>query len=138
MPKFKVVHTDPKLHPLNTELMDSLEGADAFVIPLAGVLEEFVAFADGADAILNADFRLTANLIATLHRCRVISRIGTGVDNIDVPSATAMGIAVANVPEFCTEEVANRTFALLLACSCRLGQLDRGGRANQWPSANVP
>jgi D-3-phosphoglycerate dehydrogenase len=138
MPKFKVVHTDPKLHPLNTELMDSLEGVDAFVIPLAGVLEEFVAFADGADAILNADFRLTANLIATLHRCRVISRIGTGVDNIDVPSATAMGIAVANVPEFCTEEVANRTFALLLACSCRLVQLDRGVRASQWRSANVP
>src|SRR5271157_6022163 len=98
MPIFQVVHTDPKLHPLNHELMDSLESAGASVILLERGLEEFAAVAGGADAILNADFRLTANLIAALHRCRVISRIGTGVDNIDVASATTLGIPVANVP----------------------------------------
>ena len=138
MPKFKVVHTDPKLHPLNQELMASLESVGASVIPLQGGLGEFAALAGSSDALLNADFRLTANLIEALCRCRVISRIGTGVDNIDVPSATAAGISAANVPEFCTEEVANRTLALLLACSCRLVQLDRGVRAGQWRSANVP
>ena len=91
-----------------------------------------------ADAILNADFALTADLIAALRRCRVISRFGTGVDNIDVPFAAAQGIPVTNVPEFCTQEVANRVLTLLLACACRLIQLDRSLRDGEWRSPRVP
>jgi D-3-phosphoglycerate dehydrogenase len=138
MAQFQVVHTDPKLHPLNKELRDSLESAGASVVPLEGGPAEFATIAGETDAILNADFRLTADLIGALRRCRVISRLGTGVDNIDIPSATAKGILVANVPEFCTEEVANRAFTLLLACSCQLIRLDHSVREGLWRSPNIP
>lgn len=138
MPRFQVVHTDTELHPLNKELIDSLESVGASVVPLDGGPDKFAAIAGRTDAILNADFRLTAELIGALSRCRVISRFGTGVDNIDVPAATAQGIQVANVPEFCTEEVANRAFTLLLACSCQLPRLDRSVRGGHWRSTNVP
>jgi D-3-phosphoglycerate dehydrogenase len=115
-----------------------LRDSGARIVAFAGDSYQFPAAAAEADAILNADFRLTAQLICSLRRCRVISRFGTGVDNIDVEAATARGIPVANVPEFCTEEVANRTFTLLLACACQLLVLDRRVRDGKWRSGELP
>lgn len=47
--------------------------------------------------------------------CRVIARYGIGVDNVDVATATRLGIRVTNVPDYCLDEVADHTLALLLA-----------------------
>lgn len=135
MPKFRVVHTDSELHPLDDSLKDLLQQANAEVV--TSNEGQFSAVAEHADAILNADFKLTAPLIASLRQCRVIARFGTGVDNIDVEAATECGIPVANVPEFCTEEVANRAWTLLLACACRLVAADRSVRRESWRSGNV-
>jgi D-3-phosphoglycerate dehydrogenase len=136
-PKFLVIHTDPDLHPLDSPLRARLEELGARIVPISGDTE-FEGTAAGADAILNADFRLTAPLISRLSRCRVISRFGIGVDNIDVPAATARGIPVANVPEFCTEEVANRALTLMLACACQIIQLDRRVREGNWRAGELP
>lgn len=46
--------------------------------------------------------------------CRVIARYGIGVDNVDVATATRLGIQVTNVPDYCLDEVADHTLALLL------------------------
>jgi D-3-phosphoglycerate dehydrogenase / 2-oxoglutarate reductase len=46
---------------------------------------------------------------------RVIARYGIGYDNVDVEAATEHGIVVTNVPDYCLDEVADHTFALLLA-----------------------
>ena len=137
-PKFLVIHTDTGLHPLDAPLEARLGELGARIVPFSGNTDDFAAAAAETDAILNADFRLTAPLISSLRRCRVISRFGTGVDNIDVEAATARGIPVANVPEFCTEEVANRTFTLLLACACQLLELDGRVRDGKWRRGELP
>ena len=137
-PKFLVIHTDPDLHPLDSPLRARLEELGARIVPISGGPDDFERAAADADAILNADFRLTAPLISRLTRCRVISRFGIGVDNIDVAAATARGIPVANVPEFCTEEVANRALALMLACACQLIPLDRRVRERTWRVGKLP
>ena len=137
-PKFLVIHTDPNLHPLDSPMQARLEDLGARIAPFLGDSADFGMVAAEADAILNADFRITALLISLLRRCRVISRFGIGVDNIDVDAATARGIPVANVPEFCTEEVANRTFTLLLACASQLLQLDRRVREGEWRGGQLP
>jgi hypothetical protein len=136
--KFLVIHTDPNLHPLDSPMQARLEDLGARIAPFWGDSDDFGMVAAEADAILNADFRITALLISLLRRCRVISRFGIGVDNIDVDAATARGIPVANVPEFCTEEVANRTFTLLLACASQLLQLDRRVREGEWRGGQLP
>ena len=45
---------------------------------------------------------------------RIVVRIGSGFDNIDVKSAGEMGIAVCNVPGYGVEEVADTTLCLIL------------------------
>ncbi|MFB3923261.1 MAG: C-terminal binding protein [Terriglobia bacterium] len=136
--KFLVVHTDPDLHPLDSLMQARLEDLGAQVLLFAGDEPAFIEVGSEADAILNADFRITARVINSLRKCRVISRFGIGVDNIDVEAATARRIPVANVPDFCTEEVANRAFALLLACASHLLLLDRRVREGSWRKGELP
>src|SRR4051812_46314451 len=70
--------------------------------------------AEGADAIAVCYAKVTQNVIeaAAASGCRVIARYGIGVDNVDVSAATALGIPVTNVPDYCIEEVADHTMAL--------------------------
>ena len=58
--------------------------------------------------------RIDKKVIDSLERCKVIVRLGVGFDNIDVPAATARGILVVNIPDFCTEEVSDHAMALIL------------------------
>ena len=55
---------------------------------------------------------------------RLIVRAGIGYDVIDVPAATAAGIWVANVPDYCVDEVADHSLLLLLAATRRLDALE--------------
>ena len=70
-----------------------------------------------ADAIMlySGGMTVGAEAIARLDRCRVIVRAGTGVDNIDLAACAARNIPVCNVPDYCTEEVADHAIALVLA-----------------------
>ncbi len=75
----------------------------------------------GADAIVITP-RLAADIVPDLDRCRFISVQGAGTDALDVAAARRKGIAVSNVPDFCTDAVAEHAFALLLAAAKRIGQ----------------
>ena len=66
-------------------------------------------------AIMTTWGRVTAEVIAAAPGCRIIARLGIGLDNIDVAAATARGIVVTNVPDYCLTEVAEHALALILA-----------------------
>jgi D-3-phosphoglycerate dehydrogenase / 2-oxoglutarate reductase len=68
--------------------------------------------------IVRSDTRLDADLIAAGQRLKVIGRAGIGVDNIDVPAASARGILVMNTPHSNSVATAEQTLALMLA-ACR-------------------
>ncbi len=71
--------------------------------------------------------------IATLRETRLIIRAGIGYDMVDIDAATSAGILVANVPDFCVDEVADHTMALLLAAMRRLPHaLDAWRRHHDW------
>jgi D-3-phosphoglycerate dehydrogenase len=54
-------------------------------------------------------------MIRQMTRCRIISRFGIGVDNVDIPAATERGIVVTKVPDYCIDEVSDHAMALLLS-----------------------
>jgi D-3-phosphoglycerate dehydrogenase len=76
--------------------------------------------AKDADAVLTTYAKVTAEMIPQLSRCRIISRFGIGVDNVDIPSATKKGIVVTRVPDYCLDEVSDHAMALLLALARKI------------------
>src|SRR5262249_47207045 len=84
--------------------------------------DDILAVARDADAILVTYAKLPGELLRQLTRCKAIGRFGLGVDNIDLPAAKALGIAVNSVPDSCLREVSDHAMALLLALArkCRL------------------
>ncbi|MCX2710857.1 2-hydroxyacid dehydrogenase [Mycolicibacterium sp. J2] len=68
-------------------------------------------------------------------RLKLVHKLGAGVNTIDVDTATALGIAVANMPGANAPSVAEGTLLLMLAALRRLPALDRATRAGRgWPS----
>jgi len=116
-----VVRLNAVTFPMDAAERGILVEIDADVVEIEGATEEeILTAARDADAILIVSAYLRGPLIEALARCRVISRLGTGVDKIDIAAATRKGIFVVNLPDFCTEEVADHTLALLLASARRL------------------
>lgn len=70
---------------------------------------------------------------------KVLGRYGVGTDTIDIPAATERGIAVFNVPDYCTREVATHAAALTLARLRALPEADQLVRSGKWPEwASLP
>lgn len=76
--------------------------------------DEVISVAKNADALIIQHAPITARVIDTLDKCRVISRYGVGTDTIDVEAASRRNIPVVNVPDYCVDEVADHTCALIL------------------------
>jgi phosphoglycerate dehydrogenase-like enzyme len=83
-----------------------------------------------ADAILTDYVPFGRAVLGQLARCRVISVAATGWDCVDVTAAEERGIGVCAVGEYCTDEVADHTLALLLALNRRLLDYDRQVRVD--------
>jgi len=95
--------------------------------------DEAVTACRDADAIMIISAYLRAPVIRELTRCRIISRLGTGVDKIAVAEATRKGIIVNNLPDVFTEEVADHTLALLLAAARQIKFFDLTMRQGHRP-----
>jgi D-3-phosphoglycerate dehydrogenase len=88
-----------------------------------------------ADALIVQWATVTAAVLDAAPRCRFVSRLGIGYDMIDVEAATRRGIAVANTPDYCVDEVATHTLAMAMWLVRGLGRLDAAVRAGQWSAA---
>jgi len=133
MSKFKVVVTDyvfPNLEPEK----EILAGAGAeLVAGQCKTREELLQLVPGAHGILNTYFgKIDGGIMDAMPDCRIIVRYGIGVDTIDIPAATARGILVANVPDYCIDEVSDQAVAMLLALNRKLLPGDRNVRAGNW------
>ena len=91
----------------------------------------------GADAVMVTIQPVPADLIASMERCRIIARVGTGLDAIDLNAATQHGIWVTYVPDYSIDEVSTHTLTLLLAQARGLAPLLRATQAGKWDSSGV-
>lgn len=115
MSRYRVLLTDYAWSELEIE-QEILQkaGAELIVAP-DGNEQTLTGLAHDVDAILTCWARVTRPVIDASTRLRIISRLGIGLDNIDVPYATERGIVVTNVPDYCLDEVAEHALALIFA-----------------------
>jgi lactate dehydrogenase-like 2-hydroxyacid dehydrogenase len=93
-------------------------------------LDDEIASADAI--IIWHNMPLTAAGIARLKNCRAIIRNGVGFDSVDVAAARERGIAVCNVPDYGTEEVADHAIALAMALCRQILPLDQEAKQLGW------
>jgi D-3-phosphoglycerate dehydrogenase / 2-oxoglutarate reductase len=93
-------------------------------------LERRIGEYDGV--LIRSATKMTAELIEKATKLKVIGRAGVGVDNVDVPAATARGIVVANAPESNVVTAAEHTLALLLALARNVPQANRSLSEGKW------
>jgi D-3-phosphoglycerate dehydrogenase / 2-oxoglutarate reductase len=95
--------------------------------------DEVIEYGRDADGVLAQYAPIGARAINAFTRCRVIARYGTGVDIVDVETATRRGIQVTNAPnDWCAEEVADHAVALWLTATRKICQYDRAVRGGEW------
>jgi D-3-phosphoglycerate dehydrogenase len=93
-------------------------------------LAEVIADFDGL-AVRSAT-KVSAKVLSRAGRLRVIGRAGIGVDNIDIPAATARGVIVMNTPFGNSITTAEHTIALMLALARQIPQADASTQAGKW------
>jgi len=130
--KLKIVITDCDHPSVEIEKKILSEIDPEFVLAYCNTEDEVIEAAKDADGILNQYAPITRRVMESLKRCKVIARYGVGVDNIDVEAATEQGIIIANVPDYCIDEVSTHTMALILACARGITLLDRKIREKKW------
>lgn len=95
--------------------------------------EQLTADIADADAIVvRSATKVTAALINAAPRLRAIARAGTGVDNVDVPAASARGIVVMNAPGASSISVAELTMGLLLSLARHMPGADAAMKQGKW------
>lgn len=104
----------------------------------SGIEEEAICreIAD-CDALLIRTGKITGNMLRAGKKLKVIGRHGVGVDNIDLETATALGIQVTNSPLSNADAVAEHTVALILACGHHITQMDYHCRHGDWEQRNI-
>jgi D-3-phosphoglycerate dehydrogenase len=107
---------------IGADLQLAREPADDAILDIAA----------GADALLVTYAKINAGMIRAMPRCRIISRFGIGVDNVDLDAATAAGIVVTKVPDYCIDEVSDHAVALLLALVRKIPSSNAQVHGGRW------
>jgi D-3-phosphoglycerate dehydrogenase len=130
----QVIVTDHVFADLEIErLLLAPLGAEVVLAPATDE-ETLAGLARRADALLVCYALVPRTVIeaAAEGGVRVISRYGIGYDNVDVQAASEHGILVTNVPDYCLDEVADHTLALLLAAARGVVRASDSVRGGGW------
>lgn len=141
MAKYKVFVTDTLWPDLDIE-RNILAAADADVVLTTNrTPKEICIEGRDCDAVITNQTPMTRENLSILRRCKILVRLGVGVNEVDLAAATDLGILVCNVPDYCQCETADHTMALALCVSRKIHTLCSQTKSGGWDSSvasNVP
>jgi D-3-phosphoglycerate dehydrogenase len=111
-----------------------LRGIEADFEPSLGKDRERLAAAIAAyDGLaIRSATRVTADILARADRLKVVGRAGIGVDNVDIPAATAKGVIVMNTPSGNSVTTAEHAIALMFALARDIPAADASTKRGRW------
>jgi len=130
MATHRILITDP-LHPVGVELLRE-SGAEVVELTeddrprLLDLLPDFDAL------VVRSGTKVTADVLRAGTRLKVVGRAGIGVDNVDIKTATELGILVVNAPTANLLSATEHTFALMLALARKVPAADASLRSGEW------
>jgi len=118
MAKYKavVVNTGYETYDLEREILKPADAQVVVVTEDSMTEDDVINAARDADAIFVREAPITARVLKSFERCKIVARYGVGLDNIDLETARQLKIYVSNVPEYGTEDVSDHAVALLMGC----------------------
>ena len=96
----------------------------------AGELKDIIHNYEGL--VIRSATRVTADILASARKLRVIGRAGIGLDNVDIAEASRRGIVVMNTPEGNTITTAEHTMAMMMAISRNIPQATTSLKSGKW------
>jgi D-3-phosphoglycerate dehydrogenase len=134
-PTVIIAYTDASDTKVEREILKAVDAEILYIRKFD--TEEALVAASKADALMVGLEEVRANLIARMDRCCIISRLGTGLDSIDIEAATKRGILVTYVPDYSIDEVSAHAIALLMAHARRLPSALALIRQGIWDSRTI-
>lgn len=100
--------------------------------------EQLIEIIPAYEALLvRSETKVTADLLAAAKNLKVVGRAGVGVDNIDVPAATKLGIVVVNSPSGNIGAAAEHTIALLMSMARNIPDGCASTKAGKWERSRL-
>nr|WP_288674360.1 C-terminal binding protein [uncultured Blautia sp.] len=125
MKKYKVIYTDYNYQDKNVERkIFSDAGIDVDFADRSLSRNELMEFCKDADGLVTTYTEIDKEFIKKIPNCKILVRTGIGFNTIDVNEASKRGIMVANVRDYCIDEVSDHAFAMMLALIRKLPKLN--------------
>jgi D-3-phosphoglycerate dehydrogenase len=131
-PQYQVVITDCDHGSIEEEKEEFGRVHAELILAQVQKEEDLILACKEADGLVNQYALLTRRVFQNLPKCKVVSRYGVGVDSVDLKAATDFGIIVANVPDYCMDEVADQTISMILTLVRKTAFFDKKVKAGQW------
>ena len=133
----KVLFTDNNYSDINLELSLFRNSGVECVTAQCRTEDDVISAADGCSGLLVQYAPIASRVFEARPEIRIISRIGSGYDNFNIPDAERHGVWVANAPGYGADEVASHALAMALALLRHLPEYDREVRQGAWDFAAV-
>lgn len=140
MAKWKVYVSDYDYEDLDIE-REILEPIGAEVIGLQIPSGEGLGeAASDADILMCRYAKVSRKTVEAMKKCKAICRYGIGYDTVDVEAVYQNGMVLTNIPDFCTDEVAENTISMAFSLLRQLPRYDSAVRRGSWhwQDAEVP
>lgn len=94
--------------------------------------EDVIEKCKDAVGLINQYAPISRKVMESLPNLKIVARYGVGVNTIDLPAATDLGIIAANVPDYCMDEVSDHAMALILACARKVVLMNNEVKNGNW------
>ncbi|SHF47598.1 C-terminal binding protein [Desulforamulus putei] len=131
--------TKPKVYVTDYEF-PNLKFEEEVLLPIGAELigvqckteEDIIEKCKDAVGLINQYAPISRKVMESLPNLKVVARYGVGVNTIDLPAATDLGICAANVPDYCMDEVSDHAMALILACARKVVLMNNEVKKGNW------
>ncbi len=127
----KVLVSD-KLSPRGLEILQEADGLEVDYAPGLDPADLLDRIADAEGLVIRSGTKVTRDVLEAAPALRVIGRAGIGVDNVDLPAATARGIVVLNTPSGNNVTTAEHAIALLVSLARHIPQATASMKEGRW------